>query len=120
MKLIKAAAYAIVAIIIIGFLYNYWFKAKPTVVTATKPDDSTFATTNEFNVKPRSTPFESKKTPLVRTPEGVKEKNIVKAIRIIKTDSSGHTDTTGIILTEDGQVLVDNAGKEIKQVDVAT
>jgi hypothetical protein len=118
--LIKYGMITVVLIIIAGWAYQYWFTPKLTVVTVTQHQDSTVAPTNEFNFKPRSTPFESKKTPLVRIPEGVKDKNIVKAIRIIKTDSTGHTDTTGIILMEDGQVLVDNAGKVIKQVDVAT
>jgi hypothetical protein len=49
----------------------------------------------------------------------VKEKEIKREIRIIKIDSSGHADTTGIILMENGEVLVDNAARNVKSVDVA-
>jgi hypothetical protein len=116
---LKPAAYAIVAIAAIWAAYHFWFKPEPAVITVTQPIDHTFAQTSDFEYKPASTPFESKKTPLVRQPEGIPAKDIAKAVRIIKKDSTGRRDTTGIILTKDGQLLVDNAAGRVESVYIA-
>lgn len=116
---LKPAAYAIVAIAVIWAAYHFWFKPAPAVIIETQQEDSTFADTREYDYKPVSTPFERKKIPLVRKPAGTSDKEISKAVRIIKKDSTGRRDTTGIILTEDGQLLVDNADGRIESVYIA-
>jgi hypothetical protein len=112
-------AICVMVLITVAFKLKSCFESEEQTGSTNKPTDPTFAATNEFNVKPVSTPFEKEKTPLVRIPAGMKGKDFAKAIRVIKKDSTGRKDTIGILITKDGKVLPENADQEIQEVDVA-
>jgi hypothetical protein len=113
---IKTYAYIIALLFIVGFLL-YWFRPRPTVVTVTQHQDTTFSDNTNRTYRPQSIPLiERSVKPKVRLPDNIREKDVDRVITIVK---SPH-DSTTLIITKKGELYVDKQLGKVLSVDITT
>ncbi len=83
------------------------------VSTIFTPKDSAFAAVATKQHRPASTPFEKQKSP-VKLPADLKETDVREAVRIIGVSPDSTSDTTVVILAQDGHIYATGGRRSLR------